>query len=71
LLDSDEWARYKASGEWLRDNADLQIPIPLAADGGPYRIYVGLYDPETFERVPVLNDTSGENAVVIDLSGLP
>jgi 4-amino-4-deoxy-L-arabinose transferase-like glycosyltransferase len=69
LLDSDEWARFKESHEWLRDNADLQIPLPLPTDGGPYRIYVGLYDPETFERVPVLNDNSGENAVVIELPG--
>jgi hypothetical protein len=71
LLDSDEWARFVESGEWLRDGANLQLPLPLPSDDGPYRIYVGLYDPETLERVSVLNDESGENAVVIDLSRLP
>jgi hypothetical protein len=70
LIDSDEWSRLREEGEWLRDTADLRIPAPLSADGGPYSIYVGLYDPETLERVPVLNDKSGENAVVIELSGL-
>jgi hypothetical protein len=71
LLTSSEWHRLREEGEWLRDTAMLRVPLPLPVDGGPYRIYVGLYDPETFERVPVLNDTSGENAVVIDLPGLP
>jgi len=47
-------------------------PDGTASPGLYWRpIYVGLYDPDTFERVPVLNDTSGENAVVIDLSELP
>ncbi len=70
LLSLDEWNRLQVKGEWLRDTADLRLPLPLPADAGPYRIYVGLYDPSTFERVPLLNDTSGENAVVIDLSNL-
>jgi 4-amino-4-deoxy-L-arabinose transferase-like glycosyltransferase len=71
LLTSNEWHRLREEGEWLRDGTDLHVPVPLPSDGGPYRIYVGLYDPDTFERVPVLNDTSGENAIVIDLPGLP
>ncbi len=68
LLTSDEWNKLREEGAWLRDSADLRLPLPVPADDGPYRIYVGLYDPDTFERVPVLNDVSGENAVVIDLS---
>jgi hypothetical protein len=77
LLTLDEWNKLRKEGEWLRDSADLRIPsvgrsvpLPLPADGGPYRIYVGLYDPVTLERVPVLNDASGENAVVINLPDL-
>ena len=67
LLGAGEWNRLRETGEWLRDTADLRLPIPLPLEGGPYRVYVGLYDPETNERVPVLDDTSGENAVVLNL----
>lgn len=67
LLQSRRWERLQEEGEWLRDTADLPFPIPLPAAGGPLRIYVGLYHPDTFERAPLLNDTSGENAVVIEL----
>jgi hypothetical protein len=71
LLGADEWNNLRKTGEWLRDTADLHLSMPLPMDGGPYRIYVGLYDPDTSQRVPVLNDASGENAVIIDLSELP
>jgi hypothetical protein len=50
-------------GEWLRDGVQLTIPSPLSRDR--YRLLVGLYDEMTGERVPVQNDTSGENAVVL------
>jgi hypothetical protein len=63
LLTLDEWRTLYAENEWLRDTATLQLPQAL--DEGPYKIYVGLYDPETLERVPISNDTSGENAAVI------
>jgi 4-amino-4-deoxy-L-arabinose transferase-like glycosyltransferase len=49
---------------WIRDSAYLMIPADLPA--GRYRLLVGLYDPVTFERVPVLGDQSGENAVVLE-----
>lgn len=60
-----EWDALKSNGEWLRETAMLYLSWPLPADGEPYRLYVGLYQAETFERIPLLNDTSGENAVII------
>ena len=69
LLTLDAWQNLYTAGEWLRDTADLQLPLPV--DEGPYQIYVGLYNPATFERVPILNDTSGENAVILSLPDLP
>jgi hypothetical protein len=71
LLTGREWNDLRDNGEWLRDSADLQLPLPLPNGAAPYRIYIGFYNPDTFERVPVIGDTSGENAVVIDLSALP
>ncbi len=70
LFTGAEWNFLREEGEWLRDTADLRLLLPLPADGQPYRLYIGFYDPTTFERVPVVNDTSGENAVVIELSTL-
>jgi hypothetical protein len=32
---------------------------------GPYSLLVGLYDPVTLERLPVIGDVSGENAVIL------
>ena len=67
MLKSDVWDALRRQKEWLRDAAELQLPGSLPADSGPYRLYVGLYDAGTLSRVPLLNDTSGENAVVIEL----
>lgn len=64
-LTRDEWDRLRHQQTWLRDQAIIQLPRPL--DQGPYHIYVGLYDPVSLARVPLLNDTSGENAVVIEV----
>jgi len=41
-------------GEVLADGHRLAIPAD--ADRGKYRIFVGLYDPDTGERLPVLDD---------------
>lgn len=71
LVTLKAWDTLQQQREWLRDTADLRLPLPLASTGGPYRLYVGFYDPDTLQRVPLLNDTSGENAVVIDLPALP
>jgi hypothetical protein len=71
LLTREAWDAWQQKGEWLRDTADLSLSLPLPADSGPYRLYVGFYDPKTLERVPIMGDTSGENAVVIELPSVP
>lgn len=63
--------KLQQTDDWVREATPLQIPLPLPVNEGPYRIYVGLYDPLTLERFSLANDASGENAIVIDLPPLP
>lgn len=48
----------------LKDTIRLDLPEDTITPG-QYTLYVGLYNPETLERLAVINDASGENAVVI------
>jgi hypothetical protein len=41
------------------------LPIPPDLPAGSYNIYIGLYRPDTLERLPLQNDTSGENALTL------
>lgn len=61
--------QLKDHREWLRDSADLTLPENLPPGG--YRLLVGLYDPTNFERVPIINDASGENAVLLETISVP
>lgn len=70
LFNAGQWLRAQDEGQRVRDTADLRLPLPLAPEQGPYHVYIGFYDPDTFERLPVIDDASGENAVVIDLSSV-
>jgi len=54
MLTNAVLAQLNEQGEWLRDTADIHMPVGLPA--GTYRLVVGLYDPDTFERVPVIAD---------------
>jgi 4-amino-4-deoxy-L-arabinose transferase-like glycosyltransferase len=56
-------------GGWLRDTAELALPGKLPS--GTYRLLVGLYDPATFERVPLMGDESGENAAILETVTVP
>ena len=69
LLTASTLAQMTAQGEWLRDTADL--PLPQGLTSGTYRLLVGLYDPDTFERVPLVADQSGENAVILETVSVP
>jgi hypothetical protein len=62
-------AQLGDQGEWLRDTADLRLPQDLSP--GTYQLVVGLYDPETFERLPIAADQSGENAVILETITVP
>ncbi|HXV43808.1 MAG TPA: hypothetical protein VEC96_12155 [Anaerolineae bacterium] len=69
LLTGAVMGQLKDRHEWLRDTADLALPENLPA--GTYRLLVGLYDPDTFERIPIIADTSGENAVLLETISIP
>jgi 4-amino-4-deoxy-L-arabinose transferase-like glycosyltransferase len=62
-------AQLRDQNEWLRDTADLTLLQGLPP--GTYRLLVGLYDPDTLERVPVVADQSGENAVILKTVSVP
>jgi hypothetical protein len=59
LVPTSRWPVGQAVKETVRLNLPLDLP------GGEYRVMVGLYSPDTLERLPVDGDTSGENAVII------
>jgi uncharacterized membrane protein len=50
-------------GETVPDVSYLQVPADTPP--GEYQLLVGLYNPDTLERLPVEGDSSGENAVVV------
>ncbi|HRV95098.1 MAG TPA: hypothetical protein P5526_23270 [Anaerolineae bacterium] len=52
-------------GQTIKETIRLDIPPDLPT--GQYQIMTGLYSPITVERLPVINDASGENAVIIPL----
>jgi 4-amino-4-deoxy-L-arabinose transferase-like glycosyltransferase len=42
-----------------------QVPLPAGLRPGEYQIWVGMYQLETLERLPLVADTSGENAILL------
>ncbi len=42
-----------------------QIPLSTDLPPGEYQIWVGMYQLETLERLPLVADTSGENAILL------
>jgi hypothetical protein len=69
MIEADFGGLMIEQNEWLRDSTGLVVPAGLAA--GEYRLLVGLYDPDTFERVPLTADVSGENAVLLTTLRVP
>lgn len=51
-------------GQTIRERSILTLPEDLPA--GEYDLWVGLYRLDTLERLPVIGDLSGENALLLD-----
>ena len=60
---SSRWPDVLESETVIRDGAVLRVPPELPR--GNYRLLVGFYHPQTFERLGVLNDQSGESAIIL------
>lgn len=56
-------------GEVVPDVSYLTLPADISP--GEYRLLAGIYNSETLERLPVNNDTTGENAVVLKIFNIP
>jgi len=62
LLPTTEWPVDQAVKETIR----LMLPTGEALEN--YRLFVGIYDPESQERLTVEDDESGENAIIIPVA---
>ncbi len=51
-------------GETVIDS--VVVPLPAELPAGTYRLLVGLYRWDTLERLPVINDRTGENAIELE-----
>ncbi len=51
------------SGETIID--PISLPIPANLPTGDYTLWVGMYQLATLERLPIINDTSGENGIIL------
>ena len=49
----------------------ITLPIPENLPAGTYTLYTGMYQLNTLERLPVTNDTTGENAILLGEITLP
>jgi hypothetical protein len=49
----------------------VTLPIPADLPAGTYTLMAGLYRLDTLARLPVMNDTSAENAIALGEITLP
>jgi hypothetical protein len=45
---------------------EITIPLPANLPPDTYRLLLGLYRWDTLERLPVINDNTGENAIELE-----
>jgi hypothetical protein len=57
------------AGEIVRERSVLTLPQEIPA--GDYQLWIGVYRLDTLERLPVLDDASGENAVLLGRVTVP
>lgn len=74
--DHQPYNGYVPTSRWpvgvaLKESVRLALPPDLPS--GEYQVIVGLYDPAspTFDRLPVQNDQSGENGVILQTLSWP
>jgi hypothetical protein len=60
---TSRWPSLLNNDTVIRDGTTLVLPAEL--EPGAYRLVAGFYHPDTFDRLPVIDDQSGENAVVL------
>ncbi|MEZ4677236.1 MAG: hypothetical protein R2932_23760 [Caldilineaceae bacterium] len=46
----------------------IQLTMPPGEPLDHYRLFIGMYDPNSQERLPVVDDESGENAIIIPVA---
>jgi hypothetical protein len=68
-LDGDYPTSQWRVSETVIDVHNVELPPDLPP--GQYRVWVGMYQMETMERLPVEGDTSGENAVPLGTIVVP
>jgi hypothetical protein len=56
-------------GEQVVD--EIVVPLPAELPPGDYRLLAGLYRLDTMERLAVVGDVSGENAIELELLTVP
>ncbi len=72
--DGQPLAGLYPTSHWQQDEVvidPISLTLPPNLPAGNYKLYTGLYQLDTLERLPVINDTSGENAIFLGEVTLP
>jgi hypothetical protein len=67
-FDSQPGGGLNPTSQWIPGKTvkdEYPVVVPLSSPEGPYQVYLGLYDGDTLERLPVMGDDAGR--VVLDV----